>query len=133
MLESLHIENVAVVKSLDIEFTDGMIALTGETGAGKSIIVDSLNLLLGSRADKELIRSGENKAEVIAVFGRLSADVLCALEEMGFESDDGKVMLSRSITQSSSAARINGRPVTLALLREASSMIVVLTVYSKYH
>ncbi|MBE6592789.1 MAG: DNA repair protein RecN [Ruminococcaceae bacterium] len=123
MLESLHIENVAVVKSLDIEFTDGMIALTGETGAGKSIIVDSLNLLLGSRADKELIRSGENKAEVIAVFGRLSADVLCALEEMGFESDDGKVMLSRSITQSSSAARINGRPVTLALLREASSMI----------
>ena len=123
MLESLHIENVAVVKTLDIEFTDGMIALTGETGAGKSIIVDSLNLLLGGRADKELIRNGENKAEVIAIFGRLSNDVLAALEEMGFDNDDGRVMISRSITQSSSSARINGRPTTLALLREASSRI----------
>jgi DNA repair protein RecN (Recombination protein N) len=68
MLEFLHIENVAVVKSLDIEFKSGMTALTGETGAGKSIIIDSLNLLSGARADKELLRTGESRAEVTALF-----------------------------------------------------------------
>ena len=63
MLELLHIENVAVVKKLDIEFSSGLTVLTGETGAGKSIIIDSLNLISGARADKELIRTGESKAE----------------------------------------------------------------------
>ena len=67
MITSLHIENIAVVKSLDIEIGSGFTVLTGETGAGKSIIIDSLNLLLGCRADKELIRSGEEKALVSAI------------------------------------------------------------------
>ncbi len=123
MLESLHIENVAVVKCLDIEFNDGMTALTGETGAGKSIIIDSLNLLSGSRADRELIRSGEGRAEVSALFTNLDDDVCAELCEMGFDASDRSAMLSRSITQSSSAARINGRPVTLSLLREAASRL----------
>ncbi len=123
MLESLHIENVAVVKSLDIEFTNGMIALTGETGAGKSIIIDSLNLLSGCRADRELIRNGESRAEVTALFTNLDRDACDELTDMGFDIIDGAVMLSRSITQSSSVARINGRPVTLALLREAASRL----------
>ncbi len=123
MLESLHIENVAVVKSLDIEFTNGMIALTGETGAGKSIIIDSLNLLSGSRADRELIRNGENRAEVTALFSHLDSGVCNELADMGFDIHDGSAVLSRSITQSSSVARINGRPVTLALLREAASRL----------
>lgn len=124
MIECLHIENVAVVKCLDIELKNGMIALTGETGAGKSIIIDSLNLLSGSRADKELLRSGENKAEVSAVFSQLRPQVKANIEELGFEvSDDGKIMLSRTVTANGSSARINGKPITLSILKEVSSML----------
>lgn len=123
MIEFLHIENVAVVKKLDIEFGDGMTALTGETGAGKSIIIDSLNLLSGARADKELLRTGESRAEVSAVFSRLRPDSISKLGEMGFEVTDQSVMLSRIITPTSSSARLNGRPITLSLLREASALL----------
>ena len=124
MLQSLHIENVAVVKTLDIEFLHGLTALTGETGAGKSIILDSLNLLLGSRADRELIRSGEQRAEVTALFSELSEEVCRDLEQMGFATtDDGSILVSRAITHSSSSARINGKPVTLSLLREAATRL----------
>ena len=70
MLSSLHVENLAVIKSIDVDFSDGFIALTGETGAGKSIIIDSINLLLGAKADKELIRHGESSAMVSGVFFR---------------------------------------------------------------
>ena len=76
MLLALHIENVAVVKSLDIDFSCGMTVLSGETGAGKSIILDSLGLLLGARADRELIRNGEERAEVSAVFGNLQKSAI---------------------------------------------------------
>ena len=123
MLQSLHIENVAVVKTLDLELCHGLTALTGETGAGKSIIIDSLNLLLGSRADKELIRNGESRAEVTALFSELSEDICRDLEEMGFLLEDRSLLISRAITQSSSSARINGKPVTLALLREAATRL----------
>ena len=123
MLQSLHIENVAVVKTLDIELSRGLTALTGETGAGKSIIIDSLNLLLGGRADKELIRSGESRAEVTALFCDLDSKLCCDLEEMGFFAEDGCILISRSITHSSSSARVNGKPVTLSLLREASTRL----------
>ena len=123
MLQSLHIENVAVVKTLDIELSRGLTALTGETGAGKSIIIDSLNLLLGGRADKELIRSGESRAEVTALFCDLDSKLCRDLEEMGFFAEDGCILISRSITHSSSSARVNGKPVTLSLLREASTRL----------
>lgn len=123
MLEFLHIENVAVVKKLDIEFGAGMTALTGETGAGKSIIIDSLNLLSGARADKELLRTGESRAEVSAVFSSIRPDTLEKLEELGFEAEDGSIMLSRVLTQSSSSARLNGKPITLSILREVASLL----------
>ena len=123
MIEFLHIENVAVVKSLDIEFKNGMTALTGETGAGKSIIIDSLNLLSGSRADKELLRTGESRAEVSAVFSQLRPEVIQSIENLGFDVSEGSVMLSRVLTVSGSSARINGKPVTLSVLREISAML----------
>ena len=88
MLEILHIENIAVVKKIDIELSAGMTVLTGETGAGKSIIVDSLNLISGARADKELIRSGESRAEVSAIFSGLSEDTAEKIRELGFECED---------------------------------------------
>ncbi len=123
MIESLHIENIAVVKSLDVEFGGGMTVLSGETGAGKSIIIDSLGLLLGAKADKELIRNGEDSANVSAVFTEIGDSVRALLSELGFESEDGTVMLSRTLSRSSSSARINGRPVTAAMLREVGSAL----------
>lgn len=123
MIESLHIENVAVVKTLDVDFGAGLTVLTGETGAGKSIIIDSLNLLLGGRADRELIRSGESRAEVSALFGDLSDRAMQTLTELGFSVADGSVMLSRSLTASSSSARVNGRAVTLSVLREIAEQL----------
>lgn len=122
MIRSLHIENIAVVKSLDIDFGDGMTVLTGETGAGKSIIIDSLGLLLGAKADRELIRSGETRAAVSALFSNIGEDVLKKLGELGLEADEDCVMLSRSLGTSSSA-RINGRAVTVSMLREVGGML----------
>lgn len=123
MLTALHIENIAVVKRLDIELSKGMTVLTGETGAGKSIIIDSLNLLSGARADKELIRSGESKAEVSAVFSDICEETQTRISELGFECEDGAIFISRTLSASSSTARINGTPVTLAMLKKLSSLL----------
>ena len=124
MIESLHIENIAVVKSVDITFGKGMTVLSGETGAGKSIIIDSINLLLGGRADRELIRNGESRACVSAVFSSVSDAIERKLSEMGFESEDGSIMISRAIGESGSSARINARPVTVGVLREIAGMLL---------
>ena len=123
MLEVLHIENIAVVKKIDIEFSAGMTVLTGETGAGKSIIVDSLNLISGARADKELIRNGETRAEVSALFSRLNSNTVQNISELGFECDDGSVLISRAFTSTSSTARVNGSPITLAMLKRLSALL----------
>lgn len=124
MISSLHIENVAVLKCLDVEIGAGLTVLSGETGAGKSIIIDSLGLLLGAKADKELIRTGESTAVVSALFTEISPQTCHELSELGFECEDKSVMLSRTLTQSSSGARINGRAVTLGVLREVGRMLI---------
>ena len=92
MIESLHIENIAVVRSLDVDLSRGMTVLTGETGAGKSIIIDSLNLLLGGRADRELIRNGESRGEVSALFSEIPEGAVALLTELGFSCPDGTLM-----------------------------------------
>lgn len=124
MIASLHIENIAVVKSLDVDMREGFTVLSGETGAGKSIIVDCLNLLGGARSDKGMIRTGEERGEVSAVFcnlGKMSTEVI---EALGFSLEDGSIMLSRSIDSSSrSQARVNGRAVPLSVLREISAAL----------
>ena len=89
MLRSLHIENIAVIRRADVDFRGGLSVLTGETGAGKSMIIDSINLLLGNRVTREMIRSGESRAVVSAVFEQLSPNTLQALEELGFPCEDG--------------------------------------------
>ncbi|MBE6533579.1 MAG: DNA repair protein RecN [Ruminococcaceae bacterium] len=123
MLEVLHIENIAVVKKIDIEFSAGMTVLTGETGAGKSIIVDSLNLISGARAEKELIRRGETRAEVSALFSQLDSNTVQKIRELGFECEDGSVLISRAFTAASSTARVNGAPITLMLLKKLSALL----------
>ena len=123
MLSTLHIENIAVVKRLDIEFLQGMTVLTGETGAGKSIIIDSLNLISGARGDKELIRNGENKAEVSAIFSDIGEETQKKICELGFECEDGTVFVSRSLGLNSSSARVNGVPTTLGMLKKLSALL----------
>ena len=126
MLISLHIENVAVIKSTDIDFSSGFMALTGETGAGKSIIIDSINLLLGAKADKELIRNGEDFLLVSGLFGELGRTVTEGLEATGISpDDDGNILIQRSLTRDGkSTARINGRAVSLTVLKSVAEKLV---------
>ena len=125
MLRSLHIENVAVIRRLDLELGDGFSVLTGETGAGKSIIIDSLNLLLGNRVSRELIRTGETSATVSAVFEELSPTVYDALAEMGFPCEDRTLMLQRTMdTQGRSKTRLDGQIITQTMQREIARMLV---------
>ena len=123
MLGSLHIENVAVVKRLDIDLEQGMTVLTGETGAGKSIIIDSLGLLLGGRADRELIRNGESRAEVSGLFYGLGENTKNTLSDLGISVEDDSLMISRTVSASGSSARVNGRAVTVGVLREISATL----------
>ena len=126
MLLSLHIENIAVIKRLDLDFGKGFVALTGETGAGKSVIIDSINLLLGEKADKSLIRKGESVALVSGLFGELSDETKAFLDSCGVAVDeDGQLFVQRTVSEDGkSAARINGRAVSLAVLRGISSGLV---------
>ena len=128
MLLSLHIENLAVIKSIDIDFPKGFIALTGETGAGKSIIIDSINLLLGAKADRELIRSGENTALVSGIFSLQRDDSINLLSEYGIQNgEDGNILIQRSFSQDGRASiKINGRAVTLLVLRSIAEGLVTI-------
>ena len=125
MLTSLHIENIAVIRKADLELDKGFSAMTGETGAGKSMIVDSINLLLGNRTSREIIRSGEEKATVSAIFEGLSGAVTEHIREMGFEVEEDAVMLSRTITTDGrSQTRLNGRVITQAMQREIAGLLI---------
>ena len=125
MLRSLHIENVAVIRRVDLDFADGFSVLTGETGAGKSIIIDSINLLLGNRVSREIIRGGETAAKVSAVFEELSPTTVEALAELGFSCEDGSLMIQRTLqVDGRSQTKLNGQTITQALQREAMRMLV---------
>ena len=118
MLSLLHIENIAVIECADISFHKGFNILTGETGAGKSIVIDAMGAVLGGRTSRELIRTGASKAFVSAVFSGVSPE-LPALAELGIEPDeDGNLLLQREIFgDGKNACRANGRPITVAQLR----------------
>ena len=125
MLRSLHIENMAVIRSADLEFSKGLNCLTGETGSGKTLIVGSLNLLLGSRMSKDVIRTGENRALVSALFTDLAPDVRDALEDMGISCEEDAVLLQRTVESSGrTTARINGSAVTQAMHREIATRLL---------
>ena len=125
MLTSLHIENIAVIRCADLDLRSGFSALTGETGAGKSMIVDSINLLLGNRTSREIIRSGETSATVSAVFEELTDSAIEHIREMGFEVEDASVMLSRTITADGrSQTRLNGRVITQAMQKEIARLLI---------
>ena len=118
MLSSLQIENVAVIQKANVHFEKGLNVLTGETGAGKSILIDSINAILGNRTSKDLVRTGAAKAVIRAAFDDVPEAVLDSLEKAGYERSSA-LMLSREITaEGKSSCRINGMPATAAVLRE---------------
>ncbi|MBQ7160504.1 MAG: DNA repair protein RecN [Clostridia bacterium] len=126
MLNTLHIENIAVVKSVDIELSPGFTVFTGETGAGKSIIVDSISLLLGGKFRPDMLRTGENTATVCGYFTDISDENLRALEKIGVPSDEeGGLYVQRDFTSDGKThTRINGRTVPVSLLRSATGLLV---------
>ena len=118
MLSSLQIEKVAVIQKAEVHFEPGLNVLTGETGAGKSILIDSINAILGNRTSKDLVRTGAAKAVIRAAFEQVPPAVLDKLEQSGYERSEA-LLLSREITaEGKSSCRINGMPATAAVLRE---------------
>ena len=125
MLELLHIENIAIIERADIEFGRGFNALTGETGAGKSIVIDALGAVLGQRTSRELIRTGAEKAFVSAAFGDVPAE-LPGLAENGLApEEDGTLLLQRELYgDGKNVCRVSGRPVTVAQLRRIGASLL---------
>ena len=126
MLQSLHIENVAVIEKADIAFTDGLTVLTGETGAGKSIVIDAINAMLGERITRDVVRHGAERAFISAVFADAGADVVSVLEEQGLAlEEDGTLLIQRSLTaDGKGSCRVNGRPAPVSVLRQIGRMLV---------
>lgn len=125
MLKSLGIENIAVIEKANIDFTKGFNVLTGETGAGKSIVVDSINAILGERTSKELVRHGAENAYVTAVFDDINQDVKAKLIELDLPCDDNELILSRRISAlGKSSCRVNGTPCTVSMLKDIGACLV---------
>lgn len=124
MLKSLHIENIAVIEKADVEFDGGFNALTGETGAGKSILIDSINAVLGERTSKDLIRTGCEKASVSAYFSDVSHAANDKLSELGFTPDESGLSIQRTLTESKSSVRINGIATTASVLRQLAPLLI---------
>lgn len=126
MLVSLHIENMAVIRRLDVDLSSGFTVLTGETGAGKSVMIDSLRWLMGAKAERDIIRHGEDHAMVSALFCALPDSVRQMAEEWGIAPDeDGGLQLQRTVFQDGkSVSRINGRVVSLSVLREIAALLL---------
>ncbi len=127
MLSSLHIENIAVIKKADIDFEPGFNVLTGETGAGKSILIDSINLLLGARPSRDLIRNGETRADVSALFSGVEAPPEGSGEEGLSPDEDGCLYLTREFdTEGKSKTRLGGKAVPVSLQKEVVARLIVI-------
>ncbi len=124
MLQSIHLENIAVIKSADVDFSNRFNVLTGETGSGKSLVVNSLGVLSGGRFSKEIIRTGQDNAYISGIFSDIPEVLRTVMRENGFE-DNEEIELLRSVSSDGkSLCKINGRTVTLSLYREIASSLV---------
>ena len=125
MLRELSIENLAVIESAGAQFGGNFNVFTGETGAGKSILIGGINAILGHRTTKDIVRTGAPKAVITALFDDIPEEVIKKLQEYGFDSEDGELLLTREISaDGKSSARINGRTSTAAILREIGCLLV---------
>lgn len=125
MLTELYIENIAVIEKTNIEFTNGLNVLTGETGAGKSIVIDAISAVLGRRTSRELVRTGADSAYVSARFCNVGEAVIKTLEELNYSLEDGSLLIEREFTLSGkNNCRINGRPAALSVLKESGRYLI---------
>ncbi len=125
MLSQLFIKNIAVIESASIDFENGFNVFTGETGAGKSILIDAINAVLGGRTSRDLVRTGENKAFVSAVFSEISQKAKAVLEELGYEDEGEELMISREISaEGKNICKINSRPATVSVLKQLSGVLI---------
>lgn len=125
MLSVLKIKNIAIIESAEIEFSRGFNVLTGETGAGKSIILDSINAVLGFRTSRELIRTGESQAEVTALFSDIGEAVALKMTDLGLPlSEDGSLLVSRAITPDKNICRVNGALTNVSVLKELGNTLI---------
>ncbi len=126
MLSNLKISNIAIIKEAVVDFNDGLNVLTGETGAGKSIIIDAINAILGERTSRELIRTDSNNAEVSAFFENINDNVVCVLNELGIETEsDNSLSISRKITiDGKNICKINGVSVTVSMLKKIGQALI---------
>lgn len=125
MLTQLYIENIAVIEKTNIEFTKGLNVLTGETGAGKSIVIDAISAVLGRRTSRELVRTGAQSAFVSATFEEIGKSAEQTLKDLGYTLDDGKLILEREFTLSGkNNCRINGRPAAVSVLRDVGRFLI---------
>lgn len=125
MLTELYIENIAVIEKTNIEFTAGLNVLTGETGAGKSIVIDAISAVLGRRTSRELVRTGADSSYVSATFTDVGDAVQKTLDELGYTLEDGKLLIEREFTLSGkNNCRVNGRPAALSALKEIGRYLI---------
>lgn len=125
MLCELFIENLAVIKEVSIQFNNGLNVFTGETGAGKSIVIDAINTVLGQRTSRDIVRHGEKKASVIATFRNIPLKVKEILSSYGYDAGEDELIISREISaDSKSSARIMGKPATVSILREIGRELI---------
>ena len=127
MLSQLKIENVAVIEHAEIVFDHGLNILTGETGAGKSIVIDSINAILGERTSKDIIRNGCDKARVTAFFENIPGSILPVLEDYDVDCDDNSLLITRIISSDGrGSCKINGRPVTVSMLKDIGRNLITI-------
>lgn len=124
MLTNVHLKNLALIREADMDLTRGLNILTGETGSGKSILIGAVNIALGAKANKGMIRNGESQALVELKFTGLSEEVHAALSELGIEPEEDSLLITRKIGKESSTARINGENVTLSGLKKITALLV---------
>ncbi|MCL2088822.1 MAG: DNA repair protein RecN [Oscillospiraceae bacterium] len=125
MLNALFIQNLAVIEKAYIEFDSGLNVFTGETGAGKSIVIDAIGAILGKRVSKDIVRTGTQKAVISAVFGDLDDEQICKIKEMGADIEDGELIIIREISADGrSSARVCGFPVTAASLKDLGDTLI---------
>ena len=124
MLEHLHVKNLALIREAEIDFTEGLNILTGETGAGKSIVIGSVSLALGGKVSKDLVRPGADYGLAELVFSVTGERLESRLQELDVVPEDGQIILSRKIMNGKSINKINGETVTLSQLRETASLLI---------
>ena len=125
MLSHLYIQNLAVIEKASIDFTEGMNLFTGETGAGKSIIIDAINAVLGGRCSRELVRRGTSKAIIVATFQNLPPAVMEIAQKYGWEISENELLLQREIfADGRTTARVDGLPTTVAAMRELGGVLI---------